>query len=315
MIQEYLFVSNKNLEEAKAYKPEGIKTTWTQMENTDNWIVSYSLPRESFENAKRLSDLNLFVTERYNPTVLVNDSAALYNKRLYPIVNEFERLLRKTLYLKGTLHQGEKAVANLKNLEEQEFGKLFDLLFADDDFIKEVKERVNSKSWKYSKNEILESIQKLSENTLWDLLFTEPHILRERFVEVRKYRNAVMHAHNIDTDTYDNAKNLFLTINKELLSETNRIVKQKDELVDYSEVIHNAITVQKKLEIEPDIVRLRNFIIHYAPKDLSEVYERFGYDYKDMKQLEESLHRYFAMSNEQKDASVQEEPRKKAGEA
>ena len=314
MIQEYLFVSNETLEEAKAFQPEGIKTMWTQMEKTDNWIATFSLP-ETFENAKRLSDLNTKVTSQFHPVVLVNDSAAFYNKKLYPIVNEFERALRKALYLKGSLHKGEKAVENLKDLETKEFGKLFDLLFTDDDFIKRVKEQVNSKSWNYSKNEILDSIKDLTENTLWDLLFTEPQILSKRFVEVRKYRNAVMHAHNIDFETYDKAKDLFQAINKELRSEINRIVKQSDELTDYSEVIHNAIAIQKKREIEPDIEKLRNIIVHYAPMRLSEVYERLGYDNKDMKQLEEKLHRYFAMNNKQKDVFLQEELGKESEEA
>lgn len=315
MIQEYLFVSNNKLEEAKAYQPEGIKTTWTQMENTENWIVTYSISKESFENAKRLSDLNLFVTEHYNPTALVNDSAALYNKRLYPIVNEFERLLRKALYLKGSLHKGEKAVENLKDLETQEFGKLFDMLFTDDDFIKRVKERVNSKTWNYSKNEILDSIKGLTESTLWDLLFTEPHTLSKRFVEIRQYRNAVMHAHNIDYETYEKAKDLFQSIIKELKSEISRIAKQSDELTDYSEVIHNAIAIQKKRDIEPDIERLKNFLAHYAPLSISEVYERLEYKENDMKQLEEKLHRYFAMTNKQKDAFLQEELGKESEDA
>lgn len=314
MIQEYLFVSNETLEEAKTFQPEGIKTMWTQMEKTDNWIATFSLP-ETFENAKRLSDLNTKVTSQFHPVVLVNDSAAFYNKKLYPIVNEFERVLRKALYLKGSLHKGEKAVENLKDLETKEFGKLFDLLFTDDDFIKRVKEQVNSKTWNYSKNEILDSIKGLAESTLWDMLFTEPQTLSKRFIEVRKYRNDVMHAHNIDYDTYEKAKNLFQIINKELTSEINRIVKQSDELTDYSEVIHNAIAIQKKREIEPDIERLRNIIVHYAPMSFSEVYERLGYDNKEMKQLEEKLHRYFATNNNQQKTVWQEEMEKESEEA
>lgn len=311
MIQEYLFVSNATLEEAKSFQPKGIKTVWTQMEKTDNWIATFSLP-ESFGNAKRLSELNTQVMSRFHPVVLVNDSAAFYNKKLYPIVNEFERVLRKALYLKGSLHKGEKAVENLKDLETKEFGKLFDLLFTDDDFIKRVKEQVNSKTWNYSKNEILDSIKGLTESTLWDMLFAEPQTLSKKFVEVRKYRNDVMHAHNIDSETYDKAMDLFQTINKELKSEISRIVKQKDESSDYSEVIHNAIAIQKNREIEPDIEKLRSLLAKYAPMSISEVYERLGYD---RKQYDEIVHQFMTMTVNQQKSFRQEDLRKESEEA
>lgn len=68
-----------------------------------------------------------------------NESAAYFNKSLYPYFNEFERKLRKLLYLKSALQHDATASQNIKELESKDLGTIFELLFTDTQFIKDVK--------------------------------------------------------------------------------------------------------------------------------------------------------------------------------
>ena len=55
---------------------------------------------------------------------------------------------------------------------------------------------------------MLESLQKIDENTLWGDLFGKNSIcdLPSRFLNVKNYRNDIMHAHNLNYDKYKKSK-------------------------------------------------------------------------------------------------------------
>lgn len=81
------------------------------------------------------------------------------------------------------------------------------------------------------KKEIVAVLQSITEDTVWNnLLGTEAVTsLSENFLTVKNYRNDVMHAHNIDTETYREAKKLFSEINGQLDSEIDLIIKKAEE--------------------------------------------------------------------------------------
>lgn len=242
MIQEYLFIDNENRAEIEKYRPEKVTVEIYEIENTACWIATYSVPGEKEESANLLSKVNKHISDKYHPTVLTNGCATYYNKMLFPYVNEFERKLRKLLYLKSALNQGDKATANIKNLESKDLGEIFTLLFTDEQFVKNVKTTVNDRTWQFTRQEILSAIEKLSENTTWDHLIgaTSVPALREKYTAVKGYRNDVMHAHDIEAKTFRDSKKLFEQVNAQLDSEIGKIIDtaeknpQETKISDYN---------------------------------------------------------------------------------
>lgn len=232
MVQEYLFINEEYRETIEKYykQQDNIKLDIEKIENSDCWIAKFSTINNDEASAKRLSALNGDIIQKYHPTVLTNDSSAYFNKVLFPYINEFERKLRKLLYLKSALNSNPKDVETIKNLEEKDLGEIFTLLFSDTKFVNDVKKSVNGRTWQFTKAEILESIQNIDEHTLWDDLMDEDAVptLRLKFADLKGFRNDVMHAHNMDTKAYSAAKKLIKKINAQLDSEIGKIIVEKE---------------------------------------------------------------------------------------
>lgn len=224
MIHEYLFLTDENKADVEAYKPDGISVEISSIENTPLWVVTYSLPNKNEDSAKRLSGVHSFIMQ-YSPLVLSCESSDYYNRSLFPLLNELERKLRKLLYLAASISDNEKAKDSITQLEEKDFGEIFDLLFIDSNFILDMKKRINADSKsefngksRYSKAEIRSYLDSLAEHTLWDAILGDKDVptLRGRFRDVQKFRNAVMHAHNISKELFGKARYLFYKVNREL---------------------------------------------------------------------------------------------------
>lgn len=150
--------------------------------------------------------------------MLSNGCSAYYNKALYPHFNEFERKLRKLLYLKSALSRDAKDSVLIKNLESKDFGEIFTLLFSDAQFVKDTRNLLNKKTWQFTKDEIIVAIQKIIESTVWDNLIGKDTVplLRSDFVRVKTYRNDIMHAHSMEASEFVDATRLIKAINKQL---------------------------------------------------------------------------------------------------
>lgn len=232
MIQEYLFMSDQYKADLEnlSISPKVTKEI-TTIENSKCWTLLISVPGESMEAAKILDPLNRKVCENYRPTVLANECSAYFNKALYPIVNEFERKLRKLLYLASSLHGDENSQKVIVGLEEQELGNIFETLFSDAAFVKKAKETINKTlSWQFTRAELLDAINKLDENRLWTLLLGDDCVetLCSSFSEIRNYRNDVMHAHNIDYEQFNKAHKLFKKVNTELDLAIGKLIGAKE---------------------------------------------------------------------------------------
>jgi hypothetical protein len=152
------------------------------------------------------------------------------------LVNELERKLRKLLYLAASISDNENAKENVKQLEEKDFSEIFDLLFIDQNFILDMKKRINAEvksqfngRSKYTKDEIKLYLDSVEEHALWDTILLKEDVptLRSRFRDVQTYRNDVMHAHNIDKEQFEKARYLFDKVNKELDSAIDRLLQKK----------------------------------------------------------------------------------------
>ena len=120
MLLEYLFFDkskrslveqlNKDLQEhwgklKKDGSPPSI--TYKDFDDGDCWIVRYEKKGNSEQTAIQFSEISENVCEEFSPTILTDESAEYFNKSLYPLVNQFERRLRKLLYLKVSLSNEE----------------------------------------------------------------------------------------------------------------------------------------------------------------------------------------------------------------
>ena len=233
MINEYLFLNDEHREVVEKYKPpNGIDADVSTIKDTPLWCVAYSLTSMNEDSASKLSDVHTYIMQ-YSPMTLTCESSEYYNKMLFPLVNEFERKLRKLLYLSASISENQKARDTIQNLENKTLGDIFKLLFIDDEFIRRVKTRVNGTNefkdkGHYSKSLIQSYISNIEENTLWDSLFDGDCVatIKARFSDAFDYRNDVMHAHNIQKKQYGKARYLFEKINKELDCEIGKIIVQ-----------------------------------------------------------------------------------------
>lgn len=256
MIQKYLFSNDSSRDTIEQYEPKRVKKEVWEIESSSCWIVAFSTDRDNEDSAKVLSKVHQYVLESCKPTaVLTSGCAEYYNKKLYPLFNEFERKLREYLYLKSTLSGQDKYTDLIQNLEDKDFGEIFDMLFTDETFIKNTKTKVNEKTWKYTKQQIIETIQGIAENTLWNELIgsTVVPTLHTNFSQVREDRNGIMHAHNICEEEYNAARKNIMRINKELSDEIDKIIGQTgkpEEQTDtesFSDKLSEALLKEKRI--------------------------------------------------------------------
>lgn len=244
MIQEYLFISGKyKVELEHMVVPKEVTKEIATIENSECWMFSISAVGKSKEAARILDPLNRQVCEKYKPAVLTNECSAYFNKALYPTVNEFERKLRKLLYLASSLQGDEHSQSVIVGLEEQDLGTIFEMLFSDATFVKKAKETVTKTlSWQFTRAELQEAINKLDENKLWTTILGDDcaKTLCESFSELRNYRNDVMHAHNIDYDRFNRAQKLFQKVNDELDLAIGKLIGAKEEKADITPVDFNS---------------------------------------------------------------------------
>lgn len=288
MVNEYLFLSDEYLLEIESYKPTGVTVELTNIENSLLWRIAYSLPKNDEKSANNLSEVHTYVMN-YSPLILTCESSEYYNRTLFPIINKLERKLRKLLYLAASISDNQQAKVNIKQLEEKDFGEIFELLFIDRNFIIEMKKRINADGnsvfkgmSQFSKKEIEVYLGTLKENTLWDNILSEGDVpaLRAQFREVQNYRNSVMHAHNINKAQFGKARYLFNKINEELDSAINRLMNIREEDFNLQEkdintAIFSALTEQLKISQFYTAIESFNLLtekLNMAIQQMSEAY-------------------------------------------
>lgn len=237
MINEYLFSTDEYRDKIETYKPTDITVKITNIKNSALWVASYFINGDNEENAKKLSEVHSSIY-KYSSSVLACGSAKYYNRILYPLANDLERKLRKLLYLTVSISSDKDAKEKISELEEKDFGTIFDILFIDQNFIIDLKKRVNADNKsefngksRYSKNEIQSYLDSLEEKTLWDDIVGKDNVptLRNNFRDVNEYRNDIMHAHNINEESYEKAKALFKKINSELDEAVDKYIENLSE--------------------------------------------------------------------------------------
>ena len=253
MIQEYLLQDNSEKNSIKTYNPSGINVRWFSASDGKCWYVQYSADSDNEETAKRLSEVDEYIVQNYHVTILENGVSAYFNKRLYPYVSGFEYKLRKLLYLTSAINHDDQTSANISNLESLDFGQLFTLLFIDNSFMSKVRDDIKNRNREFfSKAEVLAAIKSVDENTLWDDLLGKDSVptLRNRFGDVRLYRNDVMHSHHLNYQKYKDVLAFFKTVNFELtlaLEDIKVIESKASSKHNFNKALDEALRAQEQL--------------------------------------------------------------------
>ena len=130
------------------------------------------------ERAKKLDQLSARLTEKYSEMfrVIGSESSQYFCENIYPLVVKFETKLRYALYISRALFEngninkdsfgikiGEK---NKKEIEETDFGEIYEALFTDPGLQEKVK-KINGQQ-KLTKADLIKQIEELEETSMWE---------------------------------------------------------------------------------------------------------------------------------------------------
>lgn len=253
MIQEYL-VNDKNINSINDYSSDEINQTVSKI--NDLQILTISMDGKNETNAKIMSEIHEEIISENVLTVLNNGCSEYFNKSLFPLINEFERKLRKLLYLAVVIiPSGEiKDVVKIKDLENKNLGDIFETLFTDRKFNSLARKTVNT-DWQYDKKTILDNINNIEENTLWyQLLSDDVMDLSNNYIFIKNARNDVMHARDINYSRFLKIRRMYKTINKEIDSSILEFRNPKDknlqEMKYFNILLSEAMSNQAKIAEE-----------------------------------------------------------------
>lgn len=221
-------------------KLEGQDVTYTPVVQAGLNIFSFQKSGENEESAKILDGIKSAVLEELsseNLFIITDGVSSYFCQRLYPKMADFERGLRKVLYIASMKTNDVNAIKLCKEIEGLEFAKIYQMLFSDVNYVTEAKKIVNSNSPAYSKQDILKQLNNISESSLWDELFNGQYkYISENFLDIKDGRNKVMHSRSISYAEFLTIKNT-LSKSNELFDDIECELLEKDKS-SYSEAIN-----------------------------------------------------------------------------
>lgn len=216
--------------------------------NGEYFVKIYVLEKENLQTAKVLNNINnelkrSILHKDYYIIQTYDESSKYLCDKTYPKLNEFERKIRRLIYLIlikafGKLWVQETINDELKNklkskvhstdtiieqaLQEMDINDLENFLFkprywfdienviSNELSIKKIKE--------LEKDEILKRLEKIQKCKLWDKYFSDIQItdLEEKIEDIRTLRNKVAHFKEITLDAYADGQKLLKSIIKDI---------------------------------------------------------------------------------------------------
>ena len=183
------------------------------------------------EQAKKLDKLSARINDNYTDLykIINSESSQYFCEEIYPLIVKIETKLRYALYVSRALFEngsvdkdsfkiGQKTK---KEIEETDFGEIYEAVFTDIEFQSKVRE-INGQ--KLTKADLIKRIENIEENTLWgQIVGLNYNYIVEHFLEIKKYRNDVMHNHFLTYEQYVSGK----TILKHAIEEFDRVISDK----------------------------------------------------------------------------------------
>lgn len=237
---------------------EEISTNTITLPYADSfYILEFELDGDSLSAAKKLAEIrdNVLI---HDFRLLDDDASERFERDLFKQIALFERRIRKLLTICLCSQEGHLDVELVTKLDKLSFGDLFNTLFVDEQFNKDVKQVVNQRSSLFEKQELIKQLSKIDENSLWIKTFSEGEMssLQSGHKKLQEYRNDTMHAHRMTLDTYKDAIKLLRTINGELNSSIQERLENTLS-IDYAQLVEN---LSRTLEtMRETILKANNF--------------------------------------------------------
>lgn len=194
---------------------------------TDIHIYEFSCKQANDEDmAKKLDNLTKRLKQIFkNQFITVNSECSqFFCSQLYPLIVDFETKLRYAFYISRSLYEsGSVDVKSFfidmgkesKTIEDADFGDIYQFVFTDKAFNLNVKKAVNEKAM--TKSDFIKTIQSLDESTMWqNWVGNDYGFIEENFLDIKSFRNDVMHNHLIDFERYEKAKKIIKKANDTL---------------------------------------------------------------------------------------------------
>ena len=191
------------------------KKTDISIPNTNVHIYEFECveTEESLENeeqAKKLDQLSERIGDNYADLykIVSSESSQYFCERIYPLIVKIETKLRYVLYVSRALFEngnvdkdsfkiGQK---KKKEIEETDFGEIYEAVFTDGDLQGTVG-KINDQ--KLTKADLIKKIESVEEHSLWEqIVGTHYNYIVEHFLEIKNYRNDVMHNHLLTYEQY-----------------------------------------------------------------------------------------------------------------
>lgn len=207
---EYLYVDDSYQKILK----ENRLTDYNEIRKDHIFIFYFERKGESEDSAKALSTIDSILNKYLDSKkyLKLNDEAGEYfNKILFPLCNKFERLLRQVLCLCAMSKQEDKALKKCRKLDSLNLVEIYNNFFTDEKYSNQIKSILQERNLTHKDcaKYLLEP-----EDTLWTRLFNKDYPeIPESFIEIKGYRNDVMHAKNIDQFTFQRAKEKIKLVN------------------------------------------------------------------------------------------------------
>ena len=255
MKNQYMFFSEQLFEN---FDISSFAKVDTCIPNTNIHIYGFEANAEEnitfIDQAQKLDDLSQRMAACYPDAfqIICSESSQYFCSQLYPIVVSFETKLRYALYISRALFENGSVnqqsfqyeiEKQKKSIEEIDFGQIYDAIFTDNTFKSRLLKDYSSN---LTKAELIKRIQTLDENTVWhSIVGTEYDFIEKHFLEIKDYRNHVMHNHLISFSEFQAAVNVLEKANAELdrAIRDKLIVNQSSYLnkVDIIEVVSGII--------------------------------------------------------------------------
>lgn len=249
MNNEYL-ISNKITESDITLCLLDMKDKITiDVQNILNTSFSILIVKANTDDPEKDAELLVLVHEKicnvFNiKAILTDDVSAYFNQALFPLINKFERKLRKLLFLMLKLSNDNKLEGNKNKIDELTLERVYGLLFVDLNFCKIVNKITNNNNG-FTKEQLIKKIEDIEETNLWSKLNGDDFVpsLKNMFKpDIIDYRNNCMHAKSMDYESYKRAKYVFCKINDELDKGISKIVNDPGEVPEnVNENVNNSL--------------------------------------------------------------------------
>ena len=197
--------------------------------------------------AKRLDTLSGRLAEAYPDAfqIINSESSQYFCGQIYPLIVSFETKLRHALYISRALFENgnvskksfQYTVAKTEKLiEEIDFGEIYDAIFTD----KDLRPRLMKEyTLNLTKADLLKRIQEIEEDTLWrKIVGTGYGYIENHFLEIKDFRNDVMHNHLISGKRFDVAREVLQKANAELeRAISDKLIVNRSEYLNEVDIV------------------------------------------------------------------------------